>query len=54
VYEEQTKEERDAKAPRVYLGNGKVFWSNDSQQQAPQGGGFGGAPAQDEDSDLPF
>ena len=48
VYEEQTKEERDQKADRNYLGNGKVFWSNDGKaQQAPAQGGFGGAPAQD-------
>lgn len=30
AYEEQTKEERDAKAPKNYLGNGKVFWSGES------------------------
>jgi hypothetical protein len=28
VYEEQTKEERDAKAPKNYVGNGKVFWTD--------------------------
>ena len=25
---EQTKEERDAKAPKTYLGNVKVVWTN--------------------------
>jgi hypothetical protein len=25
----QTKEEREAKAQRNYLGNGKVIWTND-------------------------
>jgi len=25
---EQTKEERDSKAPRKYVGNGKVVWHN--------------------------
>jgi hypothetical protein len=24
----QTKEERDAKKPKTYLGNGKVFWTD--------------------------
>jgi hypothetical protein len=28
VYEEQTKEERDAKAPKNYVGNGKVVWTD--------------------------
>jgi hypothetical protein len=26
---EQTKEQRDAKAPRVFVGNGKVVWTRD-------------------------
>ena len=28
VIVDQTKEEREAKAPKVYLGNTKVVWSN--------------------------
>jgi len=28
VYHEQTKEEREAKTNRDYLGNGKVFWTD--------------------------
>ena len=28
VVVDQTKEEREAKAPKVYLGNTKVVWSN--------------------------
>ena len=28
IYEEQTKEERDAKKPRTYVGNGKIFWTD--------------------------
>lgn len=28
VYEEQTKEERDAKAQKKYLANGRIFWTN--------------------------
>ena len=26
----QTQEEREQKAPKTYLGNGKVVWSNDA------------------------
>tara|TARA_R100001163_G_C4900958_1_gene89593 strand:+ start:219 stop:530 length:312 start_codon:yes stop_codon:yes gene_type:complete len=29
VYVQQTKEERDAKTEKVYLGNVKVVWTND-------------------------
>jgi hypothetical protein len=55
---EQSKEEREAKAPKTYLGNVKVVWTNgtnvaaaprqDGQQQAAPK-----QPAQVED-DLPF
>ena len=34
MYVEQSKEERDAKAKRTYIGNGKVFWSNGVIQNA--------------------
>lgn len=53
----QTKEEREAKVPKVYLGNAKVNWTNgqnvdvaprDGQPQQRQA-----APAPVED-DLPF
>ena len=34
---EQTKEEREAKAPKVYLGNVKVVWTNgDNVSAAPR------------------
>jgi len=60
VVVEQSKEERDAKAPKTYLGNVKVLWTNgefpspppreDRQQQAqPQ---QQAAPAMPDD--LPF
>ena len=26
IYEEQTKEQRDAKTPKSYVGNGSIFW----------------------------
>ena len=55
IQTEQTKEERDAKAPKSYLGNVKVVWTNGNtqklegqpQQQTTQ------APAAAE-NDLPF
>ena len=28
MYAEQNKEQRDAKAPKFYIGNGKVFWTD--------------------------
>jgi hypothetical protein len=28
IYAEQTKEQRDAKTPKFYAGNGKVFWTD--------------------------
>ena len=56
VVVEQTKEERDAKTPKTYLGNVKVVWIDgnnvdtaprDNQPAAP-------APAPAADEDLPF
>lgn len=59
VVVEQTKEEREAKAPKVYLGNVKVVWTNgtnvataprDAQQAQAQ-------PAKSlspQEDDLPF
>jgi len=30
IYESQTKEEREAKAPKAYIGGGKVVWTDGS------------------------
>ena len=57
---QQTKEERDAKTEKVYLGNVKVVWTNgDNVAAAPRDGGP--APVQQAapapavaDDDLPF
>lgn len=55
----QSKEERDAKAAKVYLGNAKVSWTNgqnvdaaprDNQPQQPQPK----AQFQTQEDDLPF
>ena len=56
VIVEQTKEEREAKAAKTYLGNVKVVWTNGNNvdtvprdnTQAPP------APAAVDDGDLPF
>ena len=53
VFEEQTKEQRDAKEKRVYLGNGKVFWSDGKVALAKDLQPVGTTSAE-VDSDLPF
>ena len=35
IYESQTKEEREAKATKVYLGNAKLVWSTEGGSTAP-------------------
>jgi hypothetical protein len=50
IYEEQTKEERDAKKPRTYVGNGKIFWT-DGNVSVAEKRQTESAPA---DDDLPF
>jgi len=32
ISDNQTKEEREAKLPKTYLGNGKVVWEGESKQ----------------------
>jgi hypothetical protein len=54
IYVNQTKEEREAKKQRQYLGNGKVVWTDNNivlaqrEQEAEQ------VPQQKEVADLPF
>ena len=55
VVVEQTKEERDAKAPKTYLGNVKVVWSNGTNvEPAPRTDAPAPAPAPAPADDLPF
>lgn len=56
AYVSQTKEQRDAKTPLFYVGNGRTFWSKgetpvpqrEEQQQAPH------PVSSANDDDLPF
>ena len=55
VVVEQTKEERDAKAPKTYLGNVKVVWTNGNNvEPAPRDNQSAPAAAPAETEDLPF
>ncbi len=55
MYDEQTEEERSAKTPKKYIGNGKVFWTDgkvsvatkDSKETAKQ-------EVSADSDDLPF
>ena len=31
IFESQTKEEREAKTPKNYLGNGKIIWTSEKK-----------------------
>ena len=55
VVVEQTKEERDAKAPKTYLGNVKVLWTNGTfPDRVPFENNAPAAPAPKAEEDLPF
>lgn len=59
MYIEQSKEDRDAKKPRTYVGNGRVIWTDGNIQIAekkePAELAQRPAPTQEEDdSDLPY
>ena len=54
---EQTKDERDAKVDKVYLGNVKIVWTNGTNVDAApreDGGQQQAAPAAVVDDGLPF
>lgn len=46
AWHSQTKEEREAKAERVWLGNGEVVWDSNANGTTP--------PTEKEKDDLPF
>jgi|TARA_B100000497_G_scaffold24166_1_gene28382 hypothetical protein len=51
AFDSQTKEEREAKKPKQYIGNGRVLWTDGKSTKAQQE-----AQPQDNDNnvDLPF
>tara|TARA_B100000902_G_scaffold162355_1_gene157679 strand:+ start:534 stop:833 length:300 start_codon:yes stop_codon:yes gene_type:complete len=53
VIVQQTKEERDSKAAKTYLGNVKVVWTNGETKKAESQQQTQSAPAA-ADNDLPF
>ena len=58
VVVEQSKEEREAKTPKTYLGNCRVVWTNGDNVDAAPRDGQAAAPAQAKPAapvdDLPF
>ena len=57
VVVEQTKEEREAKTAKTYLGNVKVVWTNGTNVDTPPRDGAPApqaAPAAQPEADLPF
>ena len=56
VVVEQTKEEREAKVAKTYLGNVKVVWTNGENVDTPPRDGAPTAPAPktEVEEDLPF
>ena len=54
VVVEQTKEERDAKAPKTYLGNVKVVWTNGSNVEPAPRDNAPATPTPKVEEDLPF
>ena len=56
VIVDQTKEEREAKAPKTYLGNCKVVWTNGTfPDRIPYDGAAAPAPkVEKQEEDLPF
>lgn len=55
AYVSQTKEQRDEKKPKFYVGNGKVFWTDGKIEVAKKKEEITTPSTQNsEDDDLPF
>jgi len=50
AFDSQTKEEREAKKPKQYIGNGKVVWTDGKSTKAQQEA----QPQDNNNVDLPF
>lgn len=50
-WEGQTREERESKANRNFLGNGRVIWTDDTSAEVPSADVMDAA---EEEDDLPF
>ena len=50
----QSKEERDAETPKVYLGNGKVLWVSDDNVSTAEREDAVADSSEDDSNDLPF
>lgn len=53
IYESQSKEERESKAKKNYLGNGKIAWSSEGGSTAKSAPAPAPTPIVEEDN-LPF
>ena len=54
IIDSQTKEERDAKKPKTYLGNGKVVWNDGNIKNAVKTDNVEVKATSVEADDLPF
>ena len=57
LFDSQTKEEREAKKAKTYIGNGSVIWTNGTSVVADRGDlgkAANPAPAAADSGDLPF
>ena len=54
IQTEQTKEERDAKVQKTYLGNGKVVWTDGTVTLAEREEEKVLVPVDEQSGDLPF
>ncbi len=54
IIDSQTKEERDAKKPKTYLGNGKVVWNNGTIANATKEEKVETGSSATASDDLPF
>lgn len=54
ITDSQTKDERDAKVAKNYLGNGKVVWTDGNVVVAEKENDSKGKEAETEAADLPF